>query len=378
MTFSTPISKSVFLGLSVILVLHVMMGFHFLKYPKIDSNTVTIRATTTDTSKNELPSHFRVLSSDPEYSGIGGNYVVEEYKLLFFTTAKVSCTTWKLLFRKMMGFDDDSSSTVVKAMIHSPKHNQLKRLGNYSLDQATHIMTSPEWTRAIFVRDPMERFVSAYLDKGVGTSFMEAVCCKNATTASTTPKVKRSSSPPISCGAQIKQSPQAALSIIRQGCPDNPHWRPQSKRISQKYLQHVNFIGRLETVQQDSETLLRRIGAWEKFGRTGWGVNRTDRIFLPLALGHNSDNVLKEAEQERQGQDSLSDTSSNVRKSYQNVADFKDGQHHATHASEKMEQYITTQELFDELMDFYRDDYDNPMFKFTIPQFSFRSTSGKQ
>ena len=33
--------------------------------------------------------------------------------------------------------------------------------------RCSHIMQAEDWTRAIFVRDPKERFLSAYLDKAV-------------------------------------------------------------------------------------------------------------------------------------------------------------------------------------------------------------------
>jgi hypothetical protein len=33
----------------------------------------------------------------------GAPVVIEEFRLLFFTSAKVACTTWKQLFRRMMG-----------------------------------------------------------------------------------------------------------------------------------------------------------------------------------------------------------------------------------------------------------------------------------
>lgn len=36
----------------------------------------------------------------------GAPVVIEEHKLIFFTAAKVGCTTWKQLFRRMMGFRD--------------------------------------------------------------------------------------------------------------------------------------------------------------------------------------------------------------------------------------------------------------------------------
>jgi Sulfotransferase family len=105
--------------------------------------------------------------------------VLEEYKLIFFTTAKVGCTVWKQLFRRMMGYEDWKAENTKQSMLPwNPEANGLKYLHHYSRQEASAMMTSPEWTRAIFVRDPKERFLSAYLDKVVQNPFFTRhVCC---------------------------------------------------------------------------------------------------------------------------------------------------------------------------------------------------------
>jgi hypothetical protein len=44
------------------------------------------------------------------------------------------------------------------------------------------MMTSPNWTRAIFVRDPKQRFLSAFLDKAIGNDGWHVLkqCCGSA------------------------------------------------------------------------------------------------------------------------------------------------------------------------------------------------------
>lgn len=65
---------------------------------------------------------------------------------------------------------------------HNPRHNNLKYLWDYSLEEANEIMTSPEWTRAIFVREPKQRFLSAFLDKAVSNDGWHVMktCCHKA------------------------------------------------------------------------------------------------------------------------------------------------------------------------------------------------------
>ena len=66
--------------------------------------------------------------------------VIESHKLLFFTVPKNACTTFKTLFRRMMGYQD----WLVKSP-HDPAKNGLRYLGHYSRDQQQKMMTSPEW-----------------------------------------------------------------------------------------------------------------------------------------------------------------------------------------------------------------------------------------
>jgi hypothetical protein len=40
-------------------------------------------------------------------------------------------------------------------------------------------MNDPTYTRAVFVRDPKERFVSAFLDKAVHTPYFYRMCCSH-------------------------------------------------------------------------------------------------------------------------------------------------------------------------------------------------------
>jgi len=62
---------------------------------------------------------------------------------------------------------------------HDVNTNGLRYLHQYSFENASAMLTDPEWTNAIFVREPKERFLSAYLDKGKGREGRYVVrhCC---------------------------------------------------------------------------------------------------------------------------------------------------------------------------------------------------------
>jgi len=187
--------------------------------------------------------------------------VVEKYRLVFFTIQKVGCTVWKQLFRRMTGYDDWTSQDGTTYLPHNPEVNGLKYLWDYSLEDASAMMTSPNWTRAVMVRDPKERFLSAFLDKAVGNFHSHIInrCCRDG-----------------SC-VEGAQTISGFLKLC-QKCQDG-HWRPQHDRMEPKYWPYVDEVLHVESAADGAERLLRRIGAWEEFGASGWGPYGNQSIF---------------------------------------------------------------------------------------------------
>ena len=147
------------------------------------------KTTTTNDDSNKNDNEFIVNKNDYIYSAYSSSscydcapIVVKEYKLLFFSVPKVACTTFKFLFRRIQGVIDWDNQDSVLGLPHNPEYNNLTYLSDYSLQEASEMMTSPDWTRAIFVRDPKERFLSAFLDKAISNYglFTTKYCCTDA------------------------------------------------------------------------------------------------------------------------------------------------------------------------------------------------------
>jgi hypothetical protein len=230
----------------------------------------------------------------------GSPVVIEDYNLIFFTTAKVGCTGWKQLFRRMMGIKDWQIENV-NLLPWNSELNGLRHLYDYDRETASHMMTAPDWTRAVIVREPKERFLSAYLDKAFHESFLRRQCCPSTS----------------KCVKPARKSPEGFLKLI-QKC-DNSHWRPQSSRMENKYWRYVNFVGHMDTMEEDAKRLLKSIGAWDQYGASGWGEDGGQSIF-----------------QSKTG-----------------------GRMHATDARDKLRSYISPK-LEQELKNFYRKDYQSP------------------
>ena len=186
---------------------------------------------------------------------------MEEYQLIFFTVPKVGCTVFKQLFRRMAKYNNWKKSA--SGIPHNPQINGLTYLYNYNVNNATAMLTSDNWTKAIFVRDPKERLLSAYLDKAVRKqgSYITHHCCP-------------------SCGAD--SATLVGFLGVMQYC-DDPHWMPQSKRMESRFWDSVNFVGHVETAALDAKALLQRLGAWEKYGSSGWGHSGKESIFQSLS-----------------------------------------------------------------------------------------------
>lgn len=232
----------------------------------------------------------------------GSPIVVEKYKLIFFTIPKVGCTVFKQLFRRMANIPNWIDVGKDGLLPHLPSKNGLKYLHSYDIPTATEMLKSSEWTRAIFLRDPKERFLSAYLDKAVRDKgdYVNIQCCPD-------------------CGKEAA-TVEGFLGVMKH-CVD-PHWMPQAHRMEDRFWETIDFVGHIETAAVDTRVLLERLGAWEEFGSSGWGITGNESIFQSI---------------------------SNVK--------------HSTKADKYLREYFdkNSEALVEE---FYKDDYSNEMFHF--------------
>jgi len=192
--------------------------------------------------------------------------VIESHKLIFFTIKKNGCTTWKRLFRRTMVYDDWQSIDISP---HNPETNGLKYLRQYPLDQAESMINDPTYTKAIFVRDPKERFLSAFLEKALGPNGTHILNVCHSRPRDRIWKKTRTF--------------EGFVRLTRRECHDD-HWRAQSLRLdptdpTSRLWQSINFVGHMERIQEDSKRLLQQIGAWETYGGTGWDRDGRNAIF---------------------------------------------------------------------------------------------------
>jgi hypothetical protein len=184
---------------------------------------------------------------------------MERHKLVFFTVGKAGDNVWKKLFRRMMGHADWNTKHHTRGDPQK-KSGSLRVLADYNLSEATRFMTSSEFTRAIMVRDPKDRLVAAFS----AGSKLRLACCVDYRY----------------CLHQVsrKLNFSGFFHELVTNC-DQPAWRPQGQKMEPKYYPYINVVGRFENAAADARLLLERIGAWEEYGKSGWGKSGNESIF---------------------------------------------------------------------------------------------------
>ncbi len=214
--------------------------------------------------------------------------VIQKYKLVFFTMEKVACTEWKLLFRRMLEYPTWEPTRDYEEL-HNPEYNGLTYLTDFTLEEAQEMLTSDEWTRAIFTREPKERVLSAFMDKFVNRDYFANKCCGENRLDNEKEREN--------C---LRRSETMDFSYFLNrtlDCP-NEHWTPQADAIDDKWWPYINFVGYLHSASADVERLLRSLSkshhgktpisnrrgmtrgsiktTWDEHGKTGWGKDGTE------------------------------------------------------------------------------------------------------
>ncbi|GKY91977.1 hypothetical protein MPSEU_000169300 [Mayamaea pseudoterrestris] len=252
--------------------------------------------------------------------------VIPSLKLVFFTIPKVGCTVWKQLFRRIMNHDDWLSQDAELGLPHNPDTNGLLYLYNFTLREASTIMTSPDWTRAIMVREPKQRFLSSFLDKALSNDHRHIIdrCCPEDNS--------------LLDAKHCYEAADSASGFLRLAAIcDDQHWTPQHKRVDLKYWPYIDRVLHVENAAEDAKALLeslnswsktkrQRINAWDTYGRSGWGKHGNSSIFASQSI-------------EAAGE-------------------------HVTWAAFKHWKWLSPQ-IEMKVEQFYQADYENPLFNFT-------------
>lgn len=180
-------------------------------------------------------------------------FVEDKYKLLYCQVPKAGCSNWKRTLMVLAGKASDTQS-----INHDDVHNgdSLKKLDSFTRKEIMHRLKT--YTKVLFVREPLERMVSAYRDKFENPNtyyhslFGKLIISKYRVNPSRAALNTGS-------GVTFKEFVQYLLDVHRPVGMDI-HWE-QANQLCNPCLINYDFIGKFESMEEESNFLLRLAGA---------------------------------------------------------------------------------------------------------------------
>lgn len=210
----------------------------------------------------QLPSLIETArANDANQSFSYHGWVVPEYKCLCMTIPKVACTTVKVTLYHLAGNPVPAEPSDVHGL------DVGLFLGNRSTEEIIEILTSPEWVRFCFVRNPYDRLLSAYKSKIGNTRDTQYSWLQNAIRERFNyPDGSRCRANVVTfadfvhflsdCGAKVRYE-------LKPDAIYDGHFNAQTRIVRQDLIDY-DFIGRFENFADDLRAVLTRIGAPEE------------------------------------------------------------------------------------------------------------------
>ena len=179
--------------------------------------------------------------------------VEDKHKLLYCSLPKSGSTNWKRILFVLSGRLNMTTAMNLSKGVINTQASRMMTLAHHSQEEITNKLRS--YTKFMFVREPMERLISAYKDKFVypNTYYPKAVgkrIIKAHRVNASDESLKR--------GHDVTFS-EFVRFLLRQNKLGNPldwHWDLQS-RVCKPCLVDYDFIGTQETITKDTEELIR-------------------------------------------------------------------------------------------------------------------------
>ncbi|KAJ1103932.1 hypothetical protein NDU88_001349 [Pleurodeles waltl] len=193
-------------------------------------------------------------SSIPDPSVANMMYVEHRHKLIYCEVPKVGCSSWKRIILLLKTNMTNNYFELSNEVVHSRKSFQI--LNSYPLEKQQQLLKS--YTKLMFARHPFERLVSAYRDKFLRYRESEYYTKTMAQWIKSTVNKSKNSTGPVTF-----------LEFVHFVLGENPknsdiHWRPMSSLCDPCNI-HYDIIGKFQNLKEDSDQVLRSIGAPKDF-----------------------------------------------------------------------------------------------------------------
>ena len=169
--------------------------------------------------------------------------VDDENKIIYCTIPKVSSTTWKQVLGVLHGLDKNMkeihTGDLWRWLYQYTEEERLKRIKTYF--------------KFLFVREPLHRLLSAYKDKFLRR---DRECSKDARIQIVKTYRPNDYTPNYN---DINITFAEFIQYFSNDVPRNPHWR-QYEKLCHPCVINYDFIGHLETLEDDAPLLLKMAG----------------------------------------------------------------------------------------------------------------------
>eukprot|EP00061_Rhincodon_typus_P004672 g23145.t1 len=180
-------------------------------------------------------------------------WVEDRYRLLYCEVPKAGCSNWKRVLMVLGGQAQTTAQIEHQAAHYS---NSLRRLDSF--DREGVRLRLRTYTKLLFVREPLERLVSAFRDKFERPNayyqplFGSAIIARYRPNA-TVQAVRTGSGVTFPEFVRYLLDPARPLGM-------DIHWEPASRLCSPCRIRY-DFIGRFERLESEADTALRLLGA---------------------------------------------------------------------------------------------------------------------
>eukprot|EP00117_Sycon_ciliatum_P006006 scpid73378/ scgid9728/ Carbohydrate sulfotransferase 14; Dermatan 4-sulfotransferase 1 len=237
---------------------NIVPGFHDdSKDAQIADEQKRRQASLTEACKSPNIADSNMMLSEAQRSTIFQHLLVNDnHKMIYCSIPKIGCTNWKKVLKVLSERDAWPGCHKLEHRIDGV------RLSTYSKEERIHRLKT--YYKFMFVRDPLDRLVSAYLDKfhPSGRGYEKGF-----------PKhyvphiVKKYRKPPLSAeqrkkarGDDVKFTEFANYVADTKRHMYNEHWAPYED-LCQPCLVDYDFIGHYEQLTEESNYVLRQAKA---------------------------------------------------------------------------------------------------------------------
>ncbi len=195
-----------------------------------------------------MPSISYLIEADLNQSFRYHSRVLVKHKAFCITVPKVACSRLKLTLHQLEGNTDFEHIGMI--------HDKGTRLNGFNFEQIQDMVSSPEWYKFCFVRNPYERLVSAY-NTQIGNTWNSQYDWVKQAIRKTFDYPDLEANQLVAFRDFVRYLPTSLDEVQRDG-----HFNLQS-RILMPELISYDFIGRFERFTEDLEAVLTHLRAAE-------------------------------------------------------------------------------------------------------------------